>query len=286
MSVAEFVYTVLLEPKPLRAAANAVLRSIARPSVTIHDAHVVLNPRDPVISGALTLGIYERPETDVFLQLLKPGDVMLDIGANVGYYTALATRVLLPAGRIVALEPDPDSFYYLQQTVLANTGAQVLCINKAAGSEQRTATLFTSSDNRGDNRLYANDLANGSCEVEVISIDALLEQLDIPCVQVVKIDVQGFEEQVLWGMRRTLAASPNVAMMMEFWPSGIVAAGSQPLSVLELLEKHAFRLFEILPHGRMTRVASHQDLIGRHQGRRYANLVACKGETLAVERHA
>jgi len=283
VSLAEFVYTVLLEPRPVRAAANAVLRAIARPSVTVHDARIVLNPRDPVISGALTLNVYERAETRVFLQLLRPGAVLLDVGANVGYYTALGMRALGPAGKVIALEPDPESFSFLQQTVQANSGAPVLCINKAAGRESGTGTLFTSTENRGDNRMYSNQLADSSCAVEIVSIDELLAELGVRQVDIVKIDVQGFEHYVLAGMRHTFAASRDVAMMMEFWPSGISAARSDPGAVLEMLEAQAFRLFEILPSGAVQRLNGHNDLIRRYPDRHYANLLALKGAELPLE---
>lgn len=286
MGLSEFVYTVLLEPKPLRAATNAVLRSISRPAVTINDARVVLNPHDPVISGALTLRVYERAETEIFLQLLRPGATMLDIGANVGYYTALAMRALGPRGKVVALEPDPESFRYLQQTVLANAGAHVTCINRAAGRSRGTGTLFTSSDNRGDNRMYANSLANGSCQVAVSSIDEILAELKIPQANIVKMDVQGFEGQVLAGMRNTLAASPSLAMMMEFWPSGLTAAGDEPAAILRSLEALGFRLLEILPAGKIRRILRHDEFIERYPGRHYGNILACKGETLPLEAHA
>lgn len=286
MGLSEFVYTVLLQPKPLRAAANAVLRSISREAVTIKDARVVLNPHDPVISGALTLRVYERAETEIFLQLLRPGATMLDIGANVGYYTALAMRALGPCGKVVALEPDPQSFRYLHQTVLANSGAPVICINQAAGRSQGNGTLFTSSDNRGDNRMYGNALADSSCQVAVNSIDGILAELDIPQVDIVKMDVQGFEGQVLAGMRNTLVASPKLAMMMEFWPSGLAAAGDEPTAILRSLEGLAFRLFETLPAGKIRRIVRHNEFVERYPGRHYANILACKGEMFPLEAHA
>lgn len=63
MAWAEFLYTVVLRPRPLRSLANTMLRLIVKPELHIHGCVVALNPKDPVISGALTLGVYEKAET-------------------------------------------------------------------------------------------------------------------------------------------------------------------------------------------------------------------------------
>ena len=84
MTAAEFLYTVVLRPRPLRSLANTVLRLLVRPELHIHGCVVALNPHDPVVSGALTLGVYEKAETRFFRFACRPGMIFLDVGANVG----------------------------------------------------------------------------------------------------------------------------------------------------------------------------------------------------------
>src|ERR1700743_2415223 len=102
MTPLEFVYTVLLKPAPLRKLANASIRALPPRTLHRHGATVVLNPNDPVVSGALTFGGYEIPETKFFLRVCRPGMTFLDIGANVGYYTALALACMQGQGKIIA----------------------------------------------------------------------------------------------------------------------------------------------------------------------------------------
>ena len=156
MNLPEFIYTVILRPKPLKALANAAIRRLIPARLRVNGSTVVLNPNDPVVSGALTLGVYEKPETAFFLEACRTGMTFLDVGANVGYYTALAIP-RLGTGRIIALEPDPESFQYLQRTVAANGSSNTVCVQKGAAAEKGTLTLFASASNRGDNRLYANE---------------------------------------------------------------------------------------------------------------------------------
>src|SRR5262249_6528663 len=191
LNLSEFIYTVILRPKPLKALANAMIRRLIPSQVQVHGATVVLNPNDPVVSGALTFGVYEKPETAFFLEACRPGMIFLDVGANVGYYTAMAIP-RVETGRVIALEPEPESFRYLQQTVAANGPSNTICIQKGAAAERGMLTLFISASNRGDNRLYANEFPGTAIQVEVTTIDGLLCELKIPSVDLVKMDVQGF----------------------------------------------------------------------------------------------
>src|SRR5882757_10645950 len=103
MTIPEFIYTVLLRPKPLRKLSNALIRAALPRQISRDGAIVILNPNDPVISGGLALGVYESTETRFFKGVCKPGMTFLDVGANVGLYTALALPRIGDTGRVVAL---------------------------------------------------------------------------------------------------------------------------------------------------------------------------------------
>ena len=276
MTVTEFIYSVLLRPPPLRALANFCLRCMIPSKIHAGGATIVLNPKDPVISGALTLNVYEKTEARFFQSILKPGMTVLDIGASIGVYTALALPHVGPSGRIVALEPDCENFDYLRRTVAANNATNVTCIPKAAADQSGRMKLYVSWDNRGDNRLYDNELCDDSYEVELITLDALLGELGIAAVDVVKMDVQGYECRVLQGMRRTLEGSPNLTIMMEFWPHALRCAGTPPEEFLPALEKMGFAISELKPGGALTPIRDHTALIRRYPGRQYATIVACR----------
>lgn len=115
--VTEFIYTVLLYPRPLRAIAQRILKAAIPPTLSVNGVRIVLNQDDPVLCDALALGAYERFELSVFRDTLKPGMNVLDIGANIGLFTAAAAHLLNGDGRIVAVEPDTDNFGYLAKTV-------------------------------------------------------------------------------------------------------------------------------------------------------------------------
>lgn len=280
MSVSEFIYTVILRPRPLRLLANSAIRAIVPTVLHRHGAKISLNPRDPVVSGALTLNVYEHAETEFFLATCRQGMTFLDIGANIGYYTALALTQMKGSGRIIALEPDPENYSFLQKTVSINknggTAVRVDCVQKAASDHRGVMELFTSSENRGDNRLYANQLADASCKVEVTTIDDLLNELDVRDVDFIKMDVQGYEGQVLKGMKGVLERSPAVTFLSEFWPEGLRNAGTDPVEFLSMLRELGFELHQLHRKARLEPIMDPMAFVQQYTGRAYTNIVARK----------
>ncbi len=275
--LAEFVYCYLLRPWPLRQLTNWTIRRLLPKQLKFGEAVVILNPNDPVVSGALTFGVYEKAETKFFQTACHSGMTFLDVGANIGYYTALAARAVGPTGKIIALEPDPESFKYLEQTIAANGTENVQAFPVAASDAPATLPLYISADNRGDNRLYATGESRPQVEVKAVATDALLAENKIDTVDLIKIDVQGYEPKVIAGLCDTITRSPKLTLLTEFWPKGIRDAGDGPQDFLNTLRDLGLTLHELKADGELTELTADADLIAHHQGRRYTNLVGRKG---------
>lgn len=183
-------------------------------------------------------GIFEPVETTLSQALIQPGDRVLDIGANIGYYTTLFADWAGPSGIVHAIEPDPDNFALLDantQNFQKNGCVRLhaLALSETTGS----ANLFRSKDNVGMHRLYDSICCDGSCtEVAVCRGDDLaLAPLDF-----IKIDIEGYEAFALRGLSNTLDNSPNVKILSEFSPLSMMEAGVQPVKWLEWMEAHGF----------------------------------------------
>lgn len=274
MTIAEFIYTVLLRPRPLRRAANATIRALLPENVRVGAATVWINPEDPVISGALTLGVYERSEIAFFRSRFAADMTFIDVGANVGLYSALALSMPGFRGRVLAIEPHAESRAYLQKTIEANGGAAQIC-DLAASDRPGTLTLYKNPENKGDNRLYADPLLSGEERIAADTLDNICGRYGITSAQFIKIDVQGAEAQVMRGAKELLAASTDCVLMTEFWPYGLARSGADGLAYLELLQDSGFRLYEL--RNSLTPVNDTRALVDRTQGRHYANLVGVKG---------
>jgi len=256
MSIAEFVYTVLLKPPPLRRAANAAIRALLPERARVGTATVWLNPDDPVISGALAFGVYERGEIAFFRSRFRAGMTLVDVGANVGLYSALA---------------------------LSTPGAAQI-VGLAASDRTGTLALYKNPENKGDNRLYPDPLLKGTESIEADTLDNICRRSGIASAQFVKIDVQGAEAQVVRGAAGVLGASTDCILMTEFWPYGLARCGGDALEYLGMLRELGFRLYQLSGNrGTLTAIGTPGELVARTQGRRYANLVGLKGAPAAVD---
>lgn len=279
MKISELLYAYIGKFPFARSLVNRIILMIIPSSVRINNAIVMLNTKDPVISGALTFGVYEKTEIALMQRICKPGYVMLDIGANIGLYTAIAGCNIGPYGRVISFEPDPESYHYLKKTVAANKLTNVTLVQAAASFGNGKTLLFTSSNNRGDHRLYGNDHADGQLEIQTLRIDDYLEEQNLSVIDVIKIDVQGFEAHVISGMKKTIQSSPCLIMLMEFWPEGLTLAGSDPHQLLDQLESLGLTLYEIKNVNHFIRLENKRKLINKLQGREYANLLLLGPQT-------
>ena len=275
--IAEFIYCYILRPWPLRQITNWIIKKVLPIKIRVGSLFLFLNPNDPVVSGALFFNVYEKSESKFIKSICFKGMKALDIGANIGYYSTLISQVAGENGLILALEPDPESYKYLDKTINSFKIRNVLPLPIAASDIKQKLPLFISKDNRGDNRLYQNDQLREEIEVDCLTIDELLEINNLKTVDFIKIDVQGYEPKVFKGMKKVIKNSEKLILLTEFWPKGIFQAGENPKDFLRMLRKMEFQLFELKSNGSLILLKKENEnrLIEKYKGRKYTNLV-CK----------
>lgn len=280
MKPAEFIYRVMLRPRPLRIAANALLRAMLPSTRSVNGALIYLNPEDPVVGGALTLGVYENDAIAFFERVVEPEMVFVDAGANVGLYTALALRRMSYPSRIICVEPDPVSASFLEQTIRANhegnQSPKVSLYQVALSDTRGEVMLHKNPENKGDNRIYSDPLCTDAIQVHSDTLDNLMEREAIEEINLVKIDVQGAEAKVVAGARGILQKSADCVMMTEFWPYGLTSCGSSPSAYLSVLEDVGLSLYS-LDGTTLRPVLDHQAFVASCPGRVYRNLFGIKG---------
>lgn len=227
------------------------LRRRLQPRVFRLDGAILrVHPNEHGLTHALTItGTFEPQVAAVLDAALAPGSAFVDVGANVGYHTVRAARVVGPSGRVVAVEPEPRNLTLLRTNVAANGFANVSVVPVAAGSTAGRLRLYESATNLGDHRLYPVPGRSGH-EVSVEPLDAVLDRHGV-VPDVVKIDVQGFEHEVVSGRRATLAQADSCVLVSELWDEGLRDAGSSAEGYAALLGEIGFELYELLEDGRV-----------------------------------
>jgi len=176
-------------------------------------------------------------EIELLKKHLKPGDVVLDIGANIGYYAELISKLVGEKGRVHCFEPDGTNFKHLQN----NCGkiSNLLLNNKAVGPKTEKLKIYTSKNLNVDHRTYEPEDYDAVLEIDAVSVDDYLEGKNQQ-VQLIKMDIQGFEMQAVQGMKDTLKNNPGLKIISEFWPYGLRKAGSSALAYFEFLRQNGF----------------------------------------------
>jgi FkbM family methyltransferase len=193
---------------------------------------LILPSSDEVILPALRAHlVWEPGETALIRSWLRAGMTFLDIGAHVGYYTLLASKSVGSGGLVIAFEPSPRNYELLLAMVWRNQLTNVVCFPWAVGADNRFVDLYLDPTNTGDNRVFGSHTEQGSVVVRMAALDAL--RVLRPPIDVVKMDVQGFEPDVVRGMQALLAASPRARVVLEYWPFGLRALGHDEREVLD-----------------------------------------------------
>jgi FkbM family methyltransferase len=171
----------------------------------------------------------ESHTADEFTQLLAPGQVVIDVGANVGYYALTAASRVGPYGRVVAFEPGPAPAARLRENAALN-GLSNLTVVEAAVSDRPGTLRLNLGENSEANSLYdAGPSAVGSVEVQVVALDEHVEGLDR--VDLIKIDAEGAEVGVLRGARRLLSGPSAPPLIVEANPVTLRGAGESVASL-------------------------------------------------------
>ncbi len=220
-------------PLPLRSLLQAAL---ARP-VTLAGMRLYV-PGSLPIRLAVVMGNLRMQR--LLKSLLHPGDIVVDVGANIGYNTLYAAQCVGPNGRVYAIEPAQDNLALLYANLFANPLTNVWVLPYAAGGHRALKPFFLRGEVSAVNSLFPDSFYATVTE----TVEVLMAPLDdlIPVTpDLVKIDVEGAELEVLQGMARIIDA-PTLRLIVEWHPTLQRSAGHAPDALPRVLLAHGFTL--------------------------------------------
>jgi len=241
----EFIYTIILKPRILKNTANHILKFIIpKETKTKEGVFLELDQSDPVASGAVALGVYERYESEIFRSKVKFGMAIIDIGANLGYYTAIASKLTGDKGLVVAFEPEPNFFKLLSRNIGRNNLKNVACFELAIAEKNGLTNLYLSNENKGHNSIIRSEELKTSVQVKTTTLDNFLDFQKIAKVDIIKMDIEGAEILALEGMKNTLIKHLPL-LFLEFSPHSITKINRNPIDLLSILRGIGYSIFEI-----------------------------------------
>ena len=246
--------------------------SLWRRKVRLWDSVYTAPTLDRLISlHAHRFGWMGYAEKRFLRSVVRDDSIVADVGANQGLYTLWLARVAT-GGTVYAFEPDPDLFQCLENNVRTNHLQNVSTIQAAASNRSGTLAFTTNRLNRGDNRVTRSP-GSAAEQVNAVTID---ETIPDSCLDLLKVDVQGFEIEVLLGAQETLGDNQDLIVLFEFWPYGLRQTGHRPIELLDLLREAGFSISTLGQGGRP--VLMPQEVLHWDRETQYCNLIARKAQ--------
>ena len=213
-----------------------------------HGIKMYVDPTDPHLLSMIDGKDPEQEVKEIFLENISPGDFVLDVGSNIGDYTLLACKKVGTSGKVLSFEPLSETFLTLNRNLQLNEITNCVSYQKAVGEKSGLSNLYKNnlSGTMGhlDSSLNGKDLIKRD-EIEVLTIDDVLASEQIDTVNMIKIDVEGFEHEVLLGCLQSFKEKKIKKIMCEVHHSYLESKGKSEELIFDFLREYNFTITPI-----------------------------------------
>lgn len=192
----------------------------------------------------------DADELRLLRKILRPGMVVYDIGANIGFYARVLSKLVGTQGQVVCFEPDAENFAHLEREIRYLRNVRIL--QAAVSEKEETLKIYRSKLLNVDHRTYPVNNYESVEEIQAVSIDQLIADRKIPIPHVIKIDIQGYELAAFRGMENLLKESKDLQIIAEYWPHGFRRAETSAIDFFDHFSSRGYRFQVIGPDGLST----------------------------------
>jgi FkbM family methyltransferase len=218
-------------------------------------------------------GNFEPVETEIVKKEIKENDIVLDVGANIGYYSLIFAQLIGKSGKVYSFEPDPTNFEILKKNILVNKHENVILENKAVSNKEGNLKLYLSTENNGMHRIYPSKWCKESIDINSIKIDNYFNKNQK--IDFIKLDIEGAEYDALLGMESIIQNNENIVIFIEFVPASLEEHGTNPEKVIDFFINHKFKIFKINNIAEKKEEISKEELLNFKNKDKVTNLI-CK----------
>ena len=189
-------------------------------------------------------------ETKIIKDEIKSGDIVIDLGAHIGYYTLLLAKYVGTNGKVFAFEPEPSNFSLLKKNILENNYENVILEQKAVSNSNSKIDFWVGQDSSGANRIYEPKKTNTqkfkTSTVDCIRLDDYFSNYEFfNKINFIKMDLEGAEYHALLGMLSLLRNNTKISILTEFSPNSLHDAGTSPTKFFDLFLDEGFQIYHL-----------------------------------------
>ena len=185
----------------------------------------------------------DADEIKLLRRIVRPGMVVYDIGANIGFYAEILSGLVQKQGQVICFEPDGENFAHLERTTRYLRNVRIL--RNAVSDADGKISIYRSKLLNVDHRTYPVKDYESVDEIGAVNIDNLIDDKQVPRPDVIKIDIQGYELAAFRGMQKLLTEARDLNIIAEYWPHGFKRAGTSALEFYDFFDAKGYR-FQVI----------------------------------------
>ena len=200
---------------------------------------------DPGDSLDLSInGVYGELDTKIIREEIHEGDIVIDVGANIGYYTLIFAQLVGSSGKVFAFEPESKNFEILKKNIEINNYPNIVAEQKIVSDKSGIVKLFIAEHGIVGHRINQQKSSQKFIEVESIILDNYIKKLNLDNkINFIKIDVEGSEPKVLEGAKEIMQKSNQLKIFTEFNRESVKEYGVEPKEMIDLLYRNGFKIY-------------------------------------------
>lgn len=200
---------------------------------------------DPGDSLDLSInGVYGELDTKIIREEIHEGDIVIDVGANIGYYTLIFAQLVGSSGKVFAFEPESKNFEILKKNIEINNYPNIVAEQKIVSDKSGIVKLFIAEHGIVGHRINQQKSSQKFIEVESIILDNYIKKLNLDNkINFIKIDVEGSEPKVLEGAKEIMQKSNQLKIFTEFNREAVEEYGIEPKEMIDLFYRNGFKIY-------------------------------------------
>lgn len=221
--------------------------------------------------------IYAPIETSLVQKTLSYGDVFFDVGAHIGYFSIIASRIVGREGLVVAFEPEARNFAILEENIKLSAISPVIAFQVAVSDVEGKGAIYLNESNSGDHRTFKSEIMRSQYPIDVVELDRLDPQIT-KRIDFLKIDTQGSDHLVLRGARNVIRKNPRLKILIEYFPEGMYLSGGRTNDYFDELAGFDISFVDKRKQGLTKADRTTLESLFKRERRNYTNLFARKSD--------